>query len=114
MSIVKINAIHVDSGNADQFEKQFLGSLRMIEGYPGYESFQLLRPVRGDTRYFVMSTWATEADYANWIDANPGKSHDKSGRRLASKSELLEFETCPLGLASNYSAGPTKSSLRST
>jgi len=68
----------------------------MIEDFEGFESFDLLRPVKGDDRYFVMSRWATEENYLHWIEQNPGKSHDKSGRRLATKSELLEFETCPL------------------
>jgi heme-degrading monooxygenase HmoA len=60
---------------------------------PGFEGFQLLRPVKGDDRYFVVTTWATEEDYRNWRDGKAGEHHGGDRRPVATGADLLEFET---------------------
>lgn len=37
-------------------------------GSPDSKGFQLLRPVKGEDRYFVVTTWSTEEDYQNWAE----------------------------------------------
>jgi heme-degrading monooxygenase HmoA len=66
ISVVKINAIHVPEGKGPELEQRFAGRAHAVDGQPGFEGFQLLRPVRGEDRYFVVTTWSTEEDYRNW------------------------------------------------
>ena len=60
MSIVKINAISVPEGAGPELEKRFAARKQAIDSQPGFEGFQLLRPVAGEDRYFVITRWADE------------------------------------------------------
>ena len=103
MSVVKINAIEVPEGMGPQLEERFAGRARMVEQFEGFEDFQLLRPVEGETRYFVYTRWATEASFQAWLDSQEfGKGHaqaaaDSAGGDAAPKpvsqgASLLAFE----------------------
>lgn len=97
MSIVKINAISVPEGAGEHLEQRFQARKHAIDDQPGFEGFQLLRPVKGEDRYFVVTRWADEESYNNWW-AGEGKAahaHGEDGgprKPLASGAELLEFE----------------------
>ncbi|MDP9888598.1 antibiotic biosynthesis monooxygenase family protein [Pseudarthrobacter enclensis] len=93
MSVVKINAIHVPEGKGPELEQRFAARAHAVDGQPGFEGFQLLRPVKGDDRYFVVTTWATEGDYRNWRDGKAGEHHGGDRRPVATGADLLEFET---------------------
>lgn len=97
MSIVKINAISVPAGAGEKLEKRFAARKHAVDEQPGFEGFQLLRPVKGDDRYFVVTRWADEESYAAWRDGE-GNRHahaDSNGeprQPVATGAELLEFE----------------------
>lgn len=97
MSVVKINAISVPDGAGPELEKRFAARAHTVDSSPGFEGFQLLRPTKGDDRYFVVTTWATEEDFQAWA-AGPAKaahsgSHSGEGKKpVASGADLLEFE----------------------
>lgn len=76
MSIVKINAISVPEGAGAELEKRFEARKNAVDSAPGFEGFELLRPVKGDDRYFVVTRWADEASYEAWRDSDP---HTKAG-----------------------------------
>ncbi|MCC6856529.1 MAG: antibiotic biosynthesis monooxygenase [Microbacteriaceae bacterium] len=96
MSVVKINAIDVPTGSAAEFEARFAARKHAVDTQPGFEGFQLLGPVTGESRYFVVTTWASNADYEAWRDG-PARDHHDSGRRpIASRATLLEFEVVDL------------------
>lgn len=57
MSIVKINAISVPEGAGEELEKRFAARQNAVDSAPGFEGFQLLRPVSGEDRYFVVTQW---------------------------------------------------------
>jgi heme-degrading monooxygenase HmoA len=93
MAVVKINAIEVPEGAGPELEKRFAARLGAVDSSPGFLGFELLRPVKGDNRYFVYTRWETEADFENWRDGSAREAH--SGERakpVASGSDLLEFE----------------------
>ncbi|MCZ9310325.1 antibiotic biosynthesis monooxygenase family protein [Corynebacterium uberis] len=98
MSIVKINALTVPEGQGEVVEQRFTQRKHAVDASPGFEGFQLLRPVAGDDRYFVVTWWKDEESYANWRDneAPATHGHDKpEGERpapAATKAQLLEFE----------------------
>lgn len=102
MSVVKINAITVPEGHGPELEKRFANRARAVENQPGFEGFQLLRPVAGDTRYFVFTQWDSEESFVNWRDGQAfQQAHGQEGSQPAGEAprppvgvggELLEFE----------------------
>lgn len=97
MSVVKINAISVPEGAGPELEARFAARKHAVDQQPGFEGFQLLRPVAGDTRYFVVTTWASQADYEAWRDGAMMAAHGGEGRRpVATGADLLEFEVVEL------------------
>ena len=100
MSYVVINAIHVPAGQGPELEARFAARKHSVDGEPGFESFQLLRPVSGDERYFVMTTWSTQEAFTAWRDGKAKAAHgqaDGADRKpVATGADLLEFETVEL------------------
>ena len=97
MSVVKINAIEVPEGQGAELERRFAGRARLVEGMAGFEGFELLRPVAGDNRYFVVTHWADEQSFRAWVEsAEFRKGHAQAdssdGQPVATHSALLEFE----------------------
>jgi heme-degrading monooxygenase HmoA len=93
MSVVKINAIHVPEGKGPELEQRFAARAHAVDGQPGFEGFQLLRPVKGDDRYFVVTTWATEEDFQKWRGGQAREAHDGEDHQpVATGADLLEFE----------------------
>ena len=66
MSVVKINAIEVPEGSGPELEARFAARKHSVDGEPGFEGFQLLRPVAGENRYFVVTTWARSSPPPWW------------------------------------------------
>ncbi len=94
---MKINAISVPEGAGAELEKRFAGRAGTVEGQPGFLGFQLLRPVAGDTRYFVVTQWETEEAFAAWRDGDARAAHatpegEAPRKPVASGADLLEFE----------------------
>lgn len=100
MSVVKINAIHVPEGAGPELEKRFAQRAHAVENSPGFLGFQLLRPVKGDDRYFVVTQWESEEAFSTWRDGPAREAHagqrDPNGgegrKPVASGADLLEFE----------------------
>ncbi|GAB2655691.1 mycobilin-forming heme oxygenase MhuD [Gordonia jinhuaensis] len=93
MAVVKINAISVPEGAGPELEKRFAGRAHSVDGSKGFLGFQLLRPVKGEDRYFVVTHWETEEDFQAWAGGPAREAH--SGERakpVASGADLLEFE----------------------
>lgn len=98
MSVVKINAISVPEGAGPELEKRFAARKHSVDKSPGFEGFQLLRPVSGDNRYFVVTQWATDADFQAWSESNARQAHggNEGSRPVASGADLFEFEVVDL------------------
>ena len=106
MSVVKINAIDVPEGMGPELEKRFASRAHIVESMPGFEGFELLRPVAGERRYFVYTRWADEASFQAWISsegfrhghAQPGGGQPcghhgaEPQRPVGAGASLLEFE----------------------
>lgn len=99
MSVVKINAIHVPAGAGPELEARFAARKNAVDSHPGFEGFQLLRPVAGEDRYFVVTTWASQEDFDTWRADSAGATHAGGGQRVASGADLLEFEIVDLDAA---------------
>lgn len=93
MSVVKINAIHIPEGAGEELEKRFAARAGVVEGSPGFLGFQLLRPVKGDDRYFVVTQWEDEESFVAWRDGDARAAHSGEARKpVATGADLLEFE----------------------
>ena len=71
MPVVKINAIEVPAEAGPELEKRFAHRAHAVENSPGFLGFQLLRPVKGEDRYFVVTHWESEEAFQAWAHAHP-------------------------------------------
>ncbi len=97
MSVVKINAIEVAPGRGPELEERFARRAAEVETMPGFESFELLRPVEGETRYFVYTRWESEEAFRAWVESpaftrGHAQAARDSGGAVAHGSSLLGFE----------------------
>ena len=90
--MVKINAIEVPEGAGPQLEQRFAARRRSVEGQPGFQGFELLRPVAGESRYFVYTKWDSEEAYQAWAAGSAPAAHGGQGRPVGTGASLLEFE----------------------
>ena len=87
--VVKINAIEVPADAGPELEKRFAHRAHAVDNQPGFLGFQLLRPVKGENRYFVVTQWESEEAFQAWaqgpaIEAHAGAAGQPGGhRRLA-------------------------------
>ena len=96
MAVVKINAISVPEGAGPELEARFSARKHAVDGSPGFLGFQLLRPVRGDDRYFVVTTWEDEASFEKWRTEQAPAAHGGQHKPVATGADLLEFEVVEL------------------
>ncbi|CAM3265588.1 mycobilin-forming heme oxygenase MhuD [Williamsia muralis] len=93
MAVVKINAISVPEGAGPELEKRFAHRAHSVDGSKGFLGFQLLRPVKGDDRYFVVTQWESEEDFQAWAAGPAREAHaGERAKPVASGADLLEFE----------------------
>ena len=84
MSVVKINAITVPKDKQERFEERFRGRAGAVESTPGFEWFELLRPVEGTDQYLVYTRWSSVEDYEAWQTSQDfDRAHDGGGDTLA-------------------------------
>ncbi|MBZ8177225.1 antibiotic biosynthesis monooxygenase [Corynebacterium poyangense] len=97
MSIVKINALTVPEESRDLVEQRFAARQHAVDHAAGFEGFELLRPVKGEDRYFVVTRWKDEESFAAWRDGDAHTAHaqqegEEPRKPAATGAELLEFE----------------------
>jgi len=98
MAVVKINAIEVAPDRGAELEERFARRASEVEKMPGFLGFELLRPVGGETRYFVYTRWESEDAYQSWRDSTAftrghvQAARDRGETPVAQGSSLLEFE----------------------
>jgi heme-degrading monooxygenase HmoA len=98
MSVVKINAIHVPAGAGAHLEERFAARAGAVEGSPGFLGFQLLRPVAGDDRYFVVTHWEDDESFDAWREGAGMAAHarkpgeEEQQKPVSTGADLLEFE----------------------
>ena len=94
MPVVVINAVTVpEEGRAD-FEERFAARAGTVSSAPGFEAFELLRPV-DDGRYLVYTRWASEEAFSAWMKSGQFSSaHAQHAERppLNAESEVWRFD----------------------
>ncbi|MEV0697395.1 antibiotic biosynthesis monooxygenase [Saccharopolyspora sp. NPDC050389] len=93
MAVVKINAIEVPEGAGPELEKRFASRHGSVDSAPGFLGFELLRPVKGENRYFVYTKWESEEAFQAWASGPAKEAHAGEAKNpVATGSSLLEFE----------------------
>ncbi len=98
MSVVVINAITVPQDSGPELEKRFAARKHSVDQEPGFEGFQLLRPTAGESRYFVVTQWASREHFEAWRDGRAAAAHQRSDgqRPVGTGADLMEFEVVEL------------------
>lgn len=104
MTVVKINAIAVPDGMGPMLEARFAERARLVEDMPGFLGFELLRPVAGESRYFVVTHWVDDDSFRAWVGSEQfqqghARADAPDGRPVAAHADLLEFEVVELPAA---------------
>ncbi len=99
MSYVAINVLSVPEGAGDVLEQRFAARQGAVDSAPGFEHFELLRPVEGTSDYLVYTRWRSEADFRAWRESQAfGEGHARGSGRpagqppAASGSTIWAFE----------------------
>ena len=58
-----------------ELEKRFAHRAHAVDKQPGFLGFQLLRPVKGDERYFVVTQWESEEAFQAWVSGPAIHAH---------------------------------------
>ena len=93
MTVVKINRLAVTGDQAPELEKRFAARKHSVDSAPGFEGFELLRPTAGEEHYFVITRWADEQSFQDWV----AQRQQRDPSTTVSRAEgMLEFEVVEL------------------
>lgn len=101
MSIIKINAITVPADSGDELAHRFAARAGAVDGQPGFEGFELLRPTDGRTVWLVLTRWADEESFEAWrssrdfAEGHAARSPEESGtapRPVGVSAELWSYD----------------------
>jgi heme oxygenase (mycobilin-producing) len=81
MAYVVMNVLTVPGGRGEVLEERFKSRAGMVENSPGFEHFELLRPVEGTEQYLVYTRWTTKADFETWQSSQAFESGHKGASR---------------------------------
>jgi heme-degrading monooxygenase HmoA len=81
MTVVRINAITVREGSGDELARRFALRSGAVDGAPGFEGFELLRPTDQRDQWLVLTRWRDEDAFQAWV-ASPAFAH---GHRSAAE-----------------------------
>ncbi|MFC7327812.1 antibiotic biosynthesis monooxygenase family protein [Marinactinospora rubrisoli] len=87
MSIVKFNVLTVPEEARATLEERFANRAGLVENQPGFEEFQLLRPVEGTDKYLVYTRWADEESFQNWLKSQAFSRGHAQAAEEAGRSE---------------------------
>jgi heme-degrading monooxygenase HmoA len=94
MSYVVINVLSVPEAAGATLEERFAARQGAVDSSPGFEHFELLRPVEGTSDYLVYTRWAAKTDFEAWRDSQAFvQGHaGASARPAATGSSIWAFE----------------------
>lgn len=78
--IIVNNRIPVNPDHSAAFEQAFADRANLVDGMPGFVSYQLLRPTKDGDPYVVMTTWESREQFEAWTQSEEFKQgHAQSG-----------------------------------
>ena len=99
MAYVAINVLTVPDAGGEVLEQRFAARQGSVDSAPGFEHFELLRPLEGTSDYLVYTRWRSEADFTAWRESQSfGAGHAQASGRpegqrpAATGSTIWAFE----------------------
>jgi heme-degrading monooxygenase HmoA len=99
MSYVAINVLSVPDGRGSVLEERFAARQGSVDAAPGFEHFELLRPLEGTDDYLVYTRWRSKDDFDAWRSSQSfGAGHaqasgrEQGERPAATGSTIWAFE----------------------
>jgi heme oxygenase (mycobilin-producing) len=105
LTVIKINAITVPADSGDELGRRFAARAGAVDGQPGFEGFELLKPTDERTTWLVVTRWKDEESFNAWV-SSPAFMHGHKGvaggasphgggeqQPVAVSSELWSYET---------------------
>ena len=94
MSYVAINVLTVPEGAGETLEQRFAARQGAVDSAPGFEHFELLRPVEGTDDYLVYTRWRSEDDFRAWRASQAfGEGHAQASGRSAGERPAASGST---------------------
>jgi heme-degrading monooxygenase HmoA len=95
MAFVAINVLSVPPERREMLEQRFARRAGEVDKTPGFQAFELLRPVDGEDRYFVYTRWDSQEDFTAWTQSqafDQGHAQHHAQGPAASGSQVWTFE----------------------
>lgn len=71
MTVIKINAITVPADSGDELAHRFAARAGAVDGQPGFEGFELLKPTDADRHvWLVVTRWKDEESFQAWVNSD--------------------------------------------
>lgn len=94
MSFVAINVLSVPEGRGEVLEERFGRRAGSVEAAPGFERFELLRPVGGTDDYLVYTRWRSREDFEAWTASQQfSRGHAQASSRPEGESPAATGST---------------------
>lgn len=82
MTVIKINAITVESGSGDELAKRFAARAGAVDNQDGFEGFELLQPNDDRLTWLVVTRWRDEDCFQAWVNSPAfGHGHRSEAER---------------------------------
>jgi len=95
MAFVAINVLTVPAERREVLEQRFASRAGEVDRTPGFQAFELLRPVEGEDRYLVYTRWDSQAAFTAWTESQAfgrGHAQQRADGPAAAGAELWTFE----------------------
>ncbi len=96
---VAINVLTVPEGAGSTLEERFAARQGAVDSAPGFEHFELLRPLEGTSDYLVYTRWRSETDFTAWRESQSftaghaqASARPEGARPAATGSTIWAFE----------------------
>jgi heme-degrading monooxygenase HmoA len=66
MTVIKINALTVPAEMGEEVARRFAARAGAVDGQPGFEGFELLRPTDDRTTWLVVTRWRDQESFDAW------------------------------------------------
>ena len=81
---VAINVLTVPAAAGATLEERFAARQGAVDSAPGFEHFELLRPLEGTDSYLVYTRWRSEQDFRAWRESQSfDEGHARATERPA-------------------------------
>lgn len=95
MAFVAINVLTIPAERREVLEQRFARRAGEVDRTPGFQAFELLRPVEGEDRYLVYTRWDSQEAFTAWTESQEfgrGHAQPRADGPAASGAELWTFE----------------------